>query len=322
VPDRGRRSDERGARLSDKASTRSLYRTATRAAVLGLAVNLSLGIIKLVGGIVGQSFALISDAVNSLGDSLSSVVVLAALWYAQQPADKEHPYGHTRAEGVAASNVALLIILSALFVGWEALTRLTGQHEVPPVWTLWIAGANVVIKEGLYHYKRRVGQRTGSAAIIANAWDHRSDALCSLAVLIGLGTVRWAGPDYIWADEVAALVVVAAILWSGIKLFRSSTSELLDPQASSNLVQGIRQTAGEVPGVCAVEKLWVRKTGLEYLADIHIQVQAKLSVAEGHRIGHVVKDRLLQEFTSLRDVLVHLEPYPHLHQEQSISPEP
>ena len=300
--------------MTENSSARPVYRKVTQAALLGLAVNLALGVVKLVGGIVGNSFALISDAVNSLGDSLASVVVLGALWYAQRPADKEHPYGHTRAEAVAASNVALLIIISALFVGWQAITRLTGQHDLPPVWTLWIAGANVLIKEGLYRYKLRVGQQAKSSAIIANAWDHRSDALCSLAVLVGLGIVRWAGPDYIWADEAAALFVVVAILWSGAKLFRSSTSELLDPQADSELVQRIRKQAADVPGVRAVEKLWVRKTGLEYLVDIHIQVDAMLSVEEGHRIGHVVKDKLIQESARLRDVLVHLEPYPHKHE--------
>jgi cation diffusion facilitator family transporter len=281
--------------------------------LLGLIVNLTLGVVKLVGGIAGRSFALVSDAVNSLGDSLASVVVLVGLWYAQRPADEEHPYGHTRAEAVAASNVALLIVVTSLIVGWEAISRLSSAHEVPPVWTLWIAAANVVIKETLYRYKSRVGRQTGSSAIIANAWDHRSDALCSLAVLVGLGIVRWGGPDYTWADETAALVVVAAIFWSGMKLFRNSTSELLDPQADARLLRSIRQAAAEVAGVRAVEKLWVRKTGLEYLADIHIQVDAELTVDEGHRIGHQVKDRLVRQFVSLRDVLVHLEPYPHIH---------
>jgi cation diffusion facilitator family transporter len=291
-----------------------LYRAATRASLLGLAVNLALGAVKLFGGIVGGSFALISDAVNSLGDSLISAVVLAALWYAQRPADDEHPYGHTRAEAVAASNVALIIIISALLVGWQAVTRISVQHELPPVWTLWIAGANVLIKEALYRYKSEVGKRIGSVAIEANAWDHRSDALCSLAVFIGLGIVRWAGPAYVWADEVAALFVVVAILWSGVKLLRTSTSELLDPQADEQLVQRIRQSAAQVPGVKQVEKLWVRKSGLEYLADIHIQVDAKMSVYDGHRIGHLVKDQLVEEFESLRDVLVHLEPFPHTHE--------
>ncbi len=287
----------------------AIYRRVSRAAQLGLAVNLALGTVKLVGGVLGNSFALISDAVNSLGDSLASVAVIGALWYAQQPADEEHPYGHTRAEAVAASNVALLIMLSALFVGWKAVTRLTVQDAVPPAWTLWIAAANVLIKEGLYRYNLGVGRQAGSSAIIANAWDHRSDALCSLAVLIGLGTVRWAGPDYAWADQAAALVVVAAILGSGITLFRSSLSELLDPQAHSELVQRIRKQAAAVRGVQAVEKLWVRKTGLEYLVDIHIEVDGKLTVEEGHDIGHAVKENLLAHFASLRDVLVHLEPH-------------
>ena len=304
------------ASVSSHNSSRSaLYREAIRAAVLGLVVNITLGIVKLVGGILGGSFALISDAVNSIGDSLTSVVVVFALVVAQRPADREHPYGHTRAEAIAASNVALLIILSALLVGWEAVRRIPIPHDLPPVWTLWIAGANVLIKEGLYRYKVRVGQRTGSTAVIANAWDHRSDALCSFAVLIGLGIVRWAGPDYIWADEAAALVVVCLILWSGTKLFRRSTSELMDLQASDEFVQQIQTAAEGVSGVRNVETLWVRKSGLEYFADIHIEVDAKLTVDEGHRIGHQVKDRLLEEFPTLRDVLVHLEPYPHTHED-------
>lgn len=300
--------------MYENSAAQPLYRRATRAALIGLAVNLALGIVKLIGGIVGRSFALISDAINSLGDSLTSVVVLVALWYAQKPADKEHPYGHTRAEAVAASSIALLIIVSALFVGWEAIKRLTLLHDVPPIWTLYIAGANAIIKELLYRYKQRVGRETGSAVIIANAWDHRSDALCSLAVLVGLGVVRFAGPGYIWADEAAALIVVAAIVWSGARLYRSSASELLDPQADAEFVRRIRQCAADVPGVRAVDKLWVRKTGLEYLADVHIQVDAQLSVYEGHRIGHLVQDRLVGEFPELRDALIHLEPFPHHHQ--------
>jgi cation diffusion facilitator family transporter len=290
---------------------RYLYRTAIRAAVLGLLINLALGAVKLAAGFVSGSFALISDAVNSLGDAVASVVVVIALVVAQKPADREHPYGHTRAEAIAATNVAVLIILSALAIGWEAMLRLPVPHELPPAWTLWIAAANVVIKEGLYRYKTRVGRRTGSAALIANAWDHRSDAFCSLAVLAGLAIVRWGGPDYIWADEVAALVVVAAIIWSGVQLFRNSASELMDVQADELLVRQVRDTAAAVPGVRGVEKLWLRKSGLEYFADIHIEVDGHATVDAGHRISHAVKDKLLDTIPSLRDVLVHLEPHPH-----------
>ncbi len=288
-----------------------LYVDVTRAATLGLAVNLGLGLVKLIGGVVGHSFALIADAVNSLGDVVSTLVVLYSIRVAQRPADEEHPYGHTRAEGIAAAAVSLLIIGSALVVGWEAIQRLPLDHAIPPVWTLWIAAGNVLIKEGLYRYKVAVGRRTGSTAIIANAWDHRSDALSALAVFIGLAAIRGGGKAWIWADEAASLVVVAAILWQGWHLFRQSASELMDVQADPGFVESIRQIAAAVPGVMAIEKLWVRKSGLEYFVDIHIQVESRLTVAAGHTIGHRVKDQLMEECPSLRDVLVHLEPYPH-----------
>ena len=285
-----------------------LYQSATRAAMLGLAVNVLLGAVKLTGGLVSGSFALISDAINSLGDSFTSVVTVFGLKIAQKPPDAEHPYGHTRAEAIAATNVALLVVVSALFVGWEALRQLGEQHSIPPIWTLWIAGGNVVIKEGLYRYKLRVGRETGSMAVIANAWDHRADALCSLAVLTGLSLVRWESVAWGWADEAAALVVVTGILWSGTLLFRRSASDLLDRQAGDELLQRIRSLAFSVADVEDVETLWVRKSGLEYFADIHIEVDPDLTVSEGHRIGHEVKDRLLTEIPVLRDVLVHLEP--------------
>lgn len=291
------------------ATAEPLYRDVTRAALLGLYVNLALAAAKLAGGILGHSFALVADAVNSLSDVVTTLVVLVALRVAQRPPDVEHPYGHTRAEGIAATNVAVLIAVSALALGWEAVQRIGSTHPLPPVWTLWIAGANAVVKEALYRYKVLVGRRTGSAAIVANAWDHRSDALCALAVLVGLAVVRWGGVAFLWADEVAALVVVAAIVWSGVRLFRSSASELLDVQAPDEFVRAIREAASSVAGVRGVEKLWVRKSGLEYFADIHIEVDPELTVAEGHRIGHAVKDRLVGQFPALRDVLVHLEPF-------------
>ena len=200
-----------------------------------------------------------------------------------------------------------------MLVGWEAIHRIGLEHELPAIWTLWIAGANILIKECLYQYNVRVGKRTGSSAIIANAWDHRSDAMCALAVLIGLGTIRLGGSQFIWTDEVASLIVVATIIWSGVQLFRSSASELMDVQADSEFVDRIREVAMSVAGIKAVETLWVRKSGLEFFADIHIEVDQQLTVAEGHRIGHQVKDRLLAEFPNLRDVLVHLEPFPHIH---------
>lgn len=290
-----------------------------RAAVLGLIVNGALGGAKLAGGLLGGSFALLADAVNSLGDVVTSSVVLFALWYAQRPADKEHPYGHTRAEAIAASYVALIVLVFALGLARESFGRLSLPHSAPPVWTLALAAANVVIKEALYRYKRRVGRRLASSALIANAWDHRSDALGSLAVLAGLAAVRLGGPPWAGADEVAALVVVAVIVWSSLALLRSSAIELMDVQADDETLAAVRAAAASVPQVLDVETLWLRKSGLEYLVDIHVQVDPQLTIAEGHRIGHHVKDHLLGRFPALRDVLVHLEPFPTLSEPNATS---
>ena len=286
-----------------------VYRDATRAALLGLIVNMALGVIKLIGGIVGHSFALISDSVNSLGDSAASIVVLGSLRYAQKPADSDHPYGHTRAEAVGATTVSLMIIVAALLVGWQALMRLTSAHVMPPLWTLWIAGGNVVIKESLFRYQLAVGRKTQSAAMVANAWDHRADAFCSLAALVGIGVVRWMGEQFIWADQAAALIIVGVILITGIRLYAMSASELLDLQADESLVEEVRRAAEKVDGVRGVEKLFVRKTGLEYFVDIHVEVDESMTVRDGHELGHDVKSALLADFSRLRGVLVHLEPH-------------
>lgn len=293
--------------LSSKSS--AIYRQVQWANWIGLLFNLGLGVVKLTGGILASSFALIADAVNSLGDTITSVIVLYSLRVAQSPPDDEHPYGHSRAEGIAALTVSMIIIFSALAVGWEALTRFQGQQHNPPIWALWIAGINMLIKEGLYRYKITVGRRTGSLATMANAWDHRSDALSALAVLVGLALTRYGGENFTWADKAAALIVVVAIVWAGVRLFRQSARELLDVQADHEMVNSIRNSASTNPGVKAVEKLLVRKSGLEYFVDMHLQVAPTLSVQEGHQIGHFVKERLMAEFPSIRDVLVHLEPY-------------
>ncbi|MDG3007257.1 cation diffusion facilitator family transporter [Paludisphaera mucosa] len=295
---------------------RNLYHEAVRATLLGLVVNLALGGAKLFGGIVGGSLAMVSDAVNSLGDVFTSSAILLAFRVAQKPADAEHPYGHTRAEAIAGSNVAVLVIVSALIVGWNTLRSFPPEPttETPPLWTLLIAGVNVLIKEALYQFKIRLGRRLGSSALTANAWDHRSDALSALAVLISLALVRILGPRYAFLDGVAGMVVVAVILNSATRLLLSSGQELMDAQADSEFVEAIRDAAVGVPQVRKVDKLWVRKTGLEYLVDIHVQVSAALTVDEGHRISHRVKDQLLERFPIVRDVLVHLEPFPHPHE--------
>lgn len=285
-----------------------LYRRARGAAWVGLAVNALLAIVKLFAGIVGQSVALIADAVNSIGDGLTSGVLLYALGVAERPADREHPYGHSRAEAVAAVTLAVIVGVSALAVAVEALRRIGQSHTVPPVWTLWIAGANVVIKEVMYRYKRRVAMQAGSKALEAGAWDHRSDALCSAAVLIGLAVVRYGGPGWVFADELAAIIVVGLIVIASAKLFRTGASQLMDEQWDAQTLAEIRRVAGQTPGVVRVEKVYARRSGLEAMVDIHIEVPGELTVDAGHAIAHRVQGRLTETLTCVSRVLVHIEP--------------
>lgn len=284
------------------------YRRAKIAAWLGLWVNILLAIAKLIAGMAGQSIALIADAINSLGDGFSSGAIIYALGVAQRPADQEHPYGHSRAEAIAALSVAVLLGASAVWIAIEAVQSLGLEHPAPPLWALGIAGANVIIKEAMYQYKRRVAMSTGSQSLAAGAWDHRSDALCSLAVLIGLGLMRYGGEAFMMADEIAALVVVCFILVAATKLYRRNASILMDEQADPELLAMIEQQAMHIKGVEAVETLRARRSGIEAFVDIHIEVDGQLSVDQGHDIAHQVKHRLISQLTPVADVLVHVEP--------------
>lgn len=275
--------------------------------MIGLGINLALGVIKLTVGLAQESFALVADAINSLGDGLTSAVVIIALRISQRPPDEEHPYGHSRAETIAASNVAVVVIIGAIMVAFEAVRRVHSVHSSPSAIVLIIAGTNVLIKEGLYRYKSAVARRVRSQAIMAVAWDHRADAFCALAVLFGALAIRMGSPS--WADEVAALVVVGAILFAGISLFRTAGGELLDPQATPEQIEAVREIALAVPDVMGLDKLITRKAGLVFFVDIHVEVHPDTPVSEGHRIGHDVKDAIMDSIPEVADVLVHLEPY-------------
>lgn len=289
-------------------SMAELYRRSRRAAVWGIGLGLALGVAKFLGGWFGQSSALISDGVHSFADVLTLAVVWGALHFSERPPDPEHPYGHTRVEAVAGSNVALVVIISGLLIIYEAVQALFQPYHEPRVYTLIIAAASAILKDLLYRYQRSVAQTTGSSAIMATAWDHRLDALTSLAVLVGVAVARWGGPGWGVADPVAAIVVALVVIWAGAHLFWQSLQELMDRQAEPELLDAVRKEASNVPGVLGVEKLFVRKSGLEYLVEIHVEVERSLSVHASHAIAHAVKDRLIAQLVTIKNVLVHIEP--------------
>ncbi len=249
-----------------------------------------------------------SDSVHSLGDALASAAIWASLWWAEQPADREHPYGHARIESIAASTVALFLILSGIWIAWEAIVTWSMLKEPPRGYTLWIASASVVFNELIFRSSRRIAERTGSQALQAAAWDQRLDVFGSLVVLIGLATARWGGPSMQKVDHIAVFAVAGIILWAGGALYWASLQVLMDRQADPDMLDTIRSLALGVEGVRGLDKLHVRRTGLEYLVDIHVEVSPNISVSQGHSIGHAVKDRLVTQLTAVKDVLVHIEP--------------
>jgi cation diffusion facilitator family transporter len=290
-------------------TTANLYRDSRRAAAWGVALSLGLGIAKFVGGFFGHSLALLSDALHSVVDAAISGALMGALIVAERPADPEHPYGHGRLEAVAGAGLALVLLLLAAGIAWEAIATLAVVHPPPENYTLIIAACGALFQEGLYRYASRVARQSGSGALMATAWDYRLDAFGGLAVVLGVSLSKWGGPSWEWADRVAALGIAATVLFIGARLLRDNINDVMDRQASPEVLTEIRRAASTVPGVLGVETLRARKTGLEYLVDIHIEVAPDLTVEVGHAIAHAVKDRIRGLLPAIRDVLVHVEPH-------------
>jgi len=291
------------------ANRQRVYDDAGRAAVWGLGVNLLLVVIKLVGGIATGSAALIADAVNSIGDVASALAVRGALYIAQRDEDEDHPYGHTKAESIAGLSVALIVAFSAGVLALETFDRL--GHALKPIAmsAAVVAAICAFIKEILFRYTRRVAGELRSASLNATALDHRSDAIGSAVVSLALLGSPMLGAAAVYVDPLAAIFVCAYLIYVGLKMFTSIAAELMDQQADKETIERIRQVASNVDAVAEVEKLRVRKSGLEFFAEIHVQVDGHLTVSEGHRIGHKVKDRLMTEIPRLRDVHIHIEPH-------------
>ena len=286
-----------------------LYVDASRAAVWGLSVNVVLVAAKLTGGILTGSAALIADAVNSIGDVASALAVRGALGMAQVEEDDDHPYGHTKAESIAGLCVALLVAFSAGLLAMETIKRFGAELHIPGTLAGVIAGACGIVKECIYRYTVRVAKRLDSSALTAVAWDHRSDALGSGLVAISLLAAPHLGDWGRFVDPIAALCLCSALVFTGLRIFLATAGEIMDQQADDEIVNEVRVISESIEGVEEVEKLRVRKSGLEYFIEIHVQVDPNMTVDHGHRIGHAVKDRLLVQMPRVRDVHVHIEPF-------------
>jgi cation diffusion facilitator family transporter len=275
----------------------------------GIALNFCLAIVKGVSGVLGNSYALIADAIESASDVLSSLVVLIGLRTASKPPDEDHPYGHGKAEPVAAVIVSLFLLAASIFIATEAVTHIHTPHKGPEAWTLVVIAAVVFGKELIFRYVMRTANDISSTAVKGEAQHHRADAITSVAAFIGIGIALIGGEGYESADDWAALLAAAFVGWNAYSVFRPAFSELMDEALPAEVVEEIKKVALTVDGVMEIEKCYVRKMGFEFFVDIHVVVHSEKTVKEGHDIAHRVKDAIMAANSSVYNVLTHVEPH-------------
>jgi cation diffusion facilitator family transporter len=279
-----------------------------RVTFLGLVVNAALAAGKVTAGVVGHSHALVADGVESTADLFSSIIVWRGVTLAAAPADKEHPYGHGKAEPLAAAVVSTILLFAALWIIVGAIQDIIRPHNIPAPFTLAVLVGVIIVKELLFRYVSKEGMVLESSAMRADAWHHRSDAITSLFAFIGISIAVVGGRGYESADDYAAVLAGLVIAWNGWHLLRPAMGELMDIAPDPAFAEEIRSIASKTPEVVRVEKCLIRKMGNEYLVDMHLEVDPEMTVERAHGIAHTVKDEIRMKVPSVRDVLVHIEP--------------
>lgn len=283
------------------------YRETRKVTLVGSLVNCLLASVQLLAGFVGQSQALLADGIHTLSDLASDIFILVAARVSRDDADEAHPYGHGRFETLATVGLGVALLAVAAGLVWDAAHRLFRPEELlqPTLLALWAAAVGIVAKEGLYHFTRQVARRIRSKMLEANAWHHRSDAVSSVVVVIGVGGTL-AGLPYL--DAVAAVGVGVMIAKIGWQLVWRSARELVDTGLEREKVEAIRERILRVEGVQSLHFLRTRQLGPEALVDVHIIVDPRLTVSEGHYISERVRGQLIATFDEVSDVLVHIDP--------------
>ena len=283
------------------------YSEIRRLTLIGGVLDLFLGFVKVLVGYIGNSQALIADGIHSLSDLVTDILVLVATKQSAQAADEGHPYGHDRIQTLVSLALAGSLGIIAIVIAWDAVIRIASPESLlePGFWPLAVAAISVVSKEGYFQYVVRHPSAHTSRMLYANAWHSRSDALSSLAVIVGVGGVL-AGFD--WADAFAAIVVAGLLLVVAYTIGREGAEELIDSAASPVLNANMRKTILSIEGVRDSHELRTRRMADKVLADVHIRVDPLISVSEGHRIGDEVMDTLKTRFPEVGDVVVHIDP--------------
>lgn len=273
-----------------------------------IAGNAGLALIKGLAGYFGNSYALIADAIESTTDIFSSVLVWFGLRYSSKAADKDHPYGHGRAEPLITFIVVGFLITSATIIAYESIQHISTPHVLPAQWTLLVLAAIIAWKEISYRMVIRKSRETNSSSLKADAWHHRSDAITSVAAFIGISIALIFGKGYEEADDWAALFASGFILYNSYRIFRPALGEIMDENLYDDVVENVRKVASEVEGIKGTEKCFIRKAGMQYHVDLHALVDANITVKVGHDLSHKLKDTLRRKIPQLGHVLIHIEP--------------
>jgi cation diffusion facilitator family transporter len=287
-------------------------RLGIRSAQLGLLANTVLTGVKLVAGIVGNSGALIADAVESMADIVSSIIVWSGLRVSAREADESYPFGYGKAEPLAAAVVALLMVGAAAGIAIEAVDQIITPHLTPAPFTLLVLVGVVLTKEVLFRRTRAVGAVTESTAVHADAWHHRSDAITSAAAFVGISISLWKGPGWEAADDWAALLASLIIAANGARILRPAVHDLMDRSPEQQILERIEKAALGVPRVLSIEKLKVRRAGVGVYVDVHVQADPGMSLHDAHELSGRVKGAVRAAQRGVLGVLVHMEPYEDL----------
>ncbi len=280
-----------------------------RAAQLGVLVNTLLAVTKLLAGVIGNSYALVADAIESGTDIFSSLIVMSGLRIARREPTAEFPFGYGRAENLATAVVALMLLGAAVGIAVEAVREILTPHHLPEAWTLLVLVAVVLIKWWISRRVLAVSIDIGSNAIKADAWHHLSDAVTSTAAFVGISIALWGGPGWESADDWAALFAVVVIAYNGVVILLAALRDLMDAAPDGDVIAQIRKIAEKVPGVLAVEKLLVRRSGMVYHVAIHVQSAPSMTLLEAHAVGGHVKAAIRDAMPRVSAVLVHMEPF-------------
>jgi len=286
----------------------SLQKTAQKTIYFSILSSVFLALIKWISGILGHSYALIADAIESTSDIFSSLLVLVGIKYSSKPADENHPYGHGRIEPLVTFLVVGFLIVSALIIARQAIINIQTPHELPKYFTLIILFIIIVWKEISYRVVVKKSKEIKSTSLKADAWHHRSDAITSVAAFIGITVALILGKGYENADDYAALFASFFILYNSYLIFRPALGEILDEHTYDDMALEIKKISKKVDGVIDTEKCLIRKTGMNFHVDLHVILDGSISIKEGHFISHKVKDKLMKELPEISNILIHIEP--------------